>query len=100
MARNDTGKFTMKKNDFLSIKDLSPKTILSLLKSAAQFKKNERKCTSELKGKSIGLLFQKPSNRTRVSFEVAVWQMGGNCIYLSPEEIDLGKRESASDVAL
>ncbi len=89
----------MKKNDFLSIKDLTPKTILFLLKSAAQFKKQGRKCTSQLKGKSIGLLFQKPSNRTRVSFEVAIWQMGGNCIYLSPEEIDLGKRESAADVA-
>lgn len=89
----------MKKNDFISIKDLTPKTILSLLKNAAQFKKNKKKRTSELQGKSVGLLFQKPSNRTRVSFEVAIWQMGGNCIYLSPEEIDLGKRESAADVA-
>ena len=89
----------MKKNDFISIKDLSPKTILSLLKSAAQFKKNKKKRTAELQGKSVGLLFQKPSNRTRVSFEVAIWQMGGNCVYLSPEEIDLGKRESTADVA-
>ncbi len=89
----------MKKNNFISIKDLTPKTILSLLKVAAQFKKNKKKCTPELKGKSVGLLFQKPSNRTRVSFEIAIWQMGGNCIYLSPEEIDLGKRESAADVA-
>ena len=89
----------MKKNDLISIKDLSPKMILSLLRSAARFKKNKKQRTSELKGKSVGLLFQKPSNRTRVSFEVAVDQMGGNCIYLSPEEIDLGKRESAADVA-
>lgn len=89
----------MKKNNFISIKDLTPKTILSLLKNAAQFKKNKKKRSGELQGKCIGLLFQKPSNRTRVSFEVAVWQMGGNCIYLGPEEIDLGKRESAADVA-
>ena len=89
----------MKKNDFLSIKDLSPKTILVLLKTASQFKKSKIKRSLHLKGKSVGLLFQKPSNRTRVSFEVAIWQMGGNCIYLSPEEIDLGKRESTADVA-
>ncbi len=89
----------MKKNDLISIKDLSPQTIRTLLENATQFKKNKKKGTAELKGKSIGLLFQKPSNRTRVSFEVALWQMGGHCIYLSPEEIDLGKRESTSDVA-
>jgi len=53
----------------------------------------------QLKGKSIGLLFQKPSNRTRVSFEVGIWQLGGNCIYLGPDEINLGVRESTEDVS-
>ena len=45
------------------------------------------------------MIFQKPSNRTRVSFEVGIHQLGGNCIYLGPEEINLGKRETTSDVA-
>jgi len=70
-----------------------------LLALASRLKKNKVKRLSPLKGKSIGLLFQKPSNRTRVSFEVAVWQLGGWCLYLGPEEIDLGKRESGADVA-
>ena len=89
----------MNKKDFISINDLTPQTIFALLKSASRFKQNKTKPSVQLKGKSVGLLFQKPSNRTRVSFEVAVNQMGGNCIYLSPEEIDLGKRESTADVA-
>ena len=52
-----------------------------------------------LKSKTIGLVFQKPSNRTRVSFEVGIFQFSGNCIYLGPEEINLGVRETTSDVA-
>ncbi len=52
-----------------------------------------------MRNKTIALVFQKPSNRTRVSFEVAVYELGGNCIYLGPEEINLGKRESTPDVA-
>ena len=95
----DSDDWKMNKNDLISINDLTPKTIFALLKSASRFKRNKTKPSFQLKGKSVGLLFQKPSNRTRVSFEVAVNQMGGNCIYLSPEEIDLGKRESTSDVA-
>jgi len=66
---------------------------------SADLKKQKGQRLDILKGKSAGLLFQKPSNRTRVSFEVGIWQLGGNCIYLGPDEIDLGKRESASDVA-
>jgi len=50
-------------------------------------------------GKAIGLIFQKPSNRTRVSFEVGVHQLGGKCLYLGPKELELGKRETTADVA-
>ncbi len=89
----------MKKRDLISIKELTPQEIIGLLDLARKLKKAKGKRTKDLDGKSVGLLFQKPSNRTRVSFEVAVWQLGGNCIYLSPEEIDLGKRESVADVA-
>jgi ornithine carbamoyltransferase len=86
------------KRDFINIKDLSPAEIKAILALSAKIKKSKAR-TSELKGKSIGLVFQKPSNRTRVSFEVAVYELGGNCIYLGPDEINLGKRETTSDVA-
>ena len=88
----------MNKRDFLSLKDLPTEEMRSLLELTEKIKKNKGR-TEHLKDKSVGLLFQKPSNRTRVSFEVGIWQLGGNCIYLSPAEIDLGKRESTSDVA-
>lgn len=52
-----------------------------------------------LKGKSLGMVFEKPSLRTRVSFEVGMAQLGGNALYISPSEIQIGKRESVHDVA-
>ena len=55
--------------------------------------------SSLLSGKALALLFEKPSLRTRVSFEMAMHQLGGHCIYLSPEEVGLGRRESPADVA-
>ncbi len=83
----------------ITLEDFSKQDIEYLFEVALSVKKMKRQKTDILKGKSIGLIFQKPSNRTRVSFEVAVWQLGGNCIYLGPEEINLGKRETTSDVA-
>jgi len=87
------------KRDLICLEDFSKEEILKLIDLSLKFKKKKGKRLHDLKGKSIGLIFQKPSNRTRVSFEVGIWQLGGNCIYLGPHEIDLGKRESASDVA-
>lgn len=84
--------------DLITLQELDTKEILALLKSAANLKK-KKGMTSELKGKVVALIFQKPSNRTRVSFEVGVYQLGGRCIYLNPGEINLGKRETAADVA-
>jgi len=89
----------MNKRDLLSLEHYTPEEIRRILKLAADLKKQKGQRLDVLRAKSIGLLFQKPSNRTRVSFEVGIWQLGGNCIYLGPEEIDLGKRESAQDVA-
>ena len=83
--------------DLITLQELDTKEILALLKSAATLKKKKKGMTSELKGKVVALIFQKPSNRTRVSFEVGVYQLGGRCIYLNPGEINLGKRETASD---
>jgi ornithine carbamoyltransferase len=82
----------------LSIADLTPEEIQHLIESAALLKRG-RKANALLRGKTIALLFEKPSLRTRVSFEVAMWQLGGHAIYLSPAEVGLGKRESISDVA-
>ncbi|OGX37372.1 MAG: ornithine carbamoyltransferase [Omnitrophica WOR_2 bacterium RIFCSPHIGHO2_02_FULL_50_17] len=87
------------KRDFLSLQDLTQEEILALLKRTYQLKRDKTKMRDYLRGKSIGLLFQKPSNRTRVSFEVGISQLGGNCLYLGPEEINLGVRESTADVA-
>ncbi|MDP8266665.1 MAG: ornithine carbamoyltransferase [Candidatus Aceula meridiana] len=87
------------KRNLLSIQDLSSSEVQHLIKLALKLKAQKGKLSTILKDKAIGLLFQKPSNRTRVSFEIAVWQLGGKCLYLAPQEIDLGKRESASDVA-
>ncbi len=87
------------KRDFLSLHDITNDEMQYLLDLALKFKTKKGEIASDLSGKAVALLFQKPSNRTRVSFEIAVWQLGGKCIYLAPQEIDLGKRESVSDVA-
>jgi ornithine carbamoyltransferase len=86
---------------FLSLPDLTPSELRQLLELAVELKK-ERKAGGNrplLKGKTLGLVFQKPSLRTRVSFEMAMNHLGGQALYLSPFEIQLGKRESVPDVA-
>jgi ornithine carbamoyltransferase len=85
------------KRDLLSIADLNRKEIEQLIKQARRMKREGT--SSLLSGKTVALLFEKPSLRTRVSFELAMYQLGGHCIYLSPEEVGLGKREAAADIA-
>ena len=82
----------------LSVADLTPQEIQLLIENAA-FLKRGQKADTRLTGKTIALLFEKPSLRTRVSFEVGMSQLGGHSVYLSPSEVGLGKRESISDVA-
>ncbi len=89
------------KKDLLSISDLSKETIKKLIFKAIDLKdelKFEPKL-SYLEGKILALVFEKPSLRTRVTFEVAIRQLGGSAIYLGPTDIGLGKRESVADVA-
>jgi ornithine carbamoyltransferase len=88
----------MKNKDLISIDHLSKEEIDNILKLAAEFKKTKYS-KADLAGKTLGLVFQKPSNRTRVSFSVGMYQLGGNTIYLSPEELQLGKREAVKDAA-
>ena len=85
------------KKDLLSISDLSRKEIEYLMEQAWRMKREGS--PPLLSGRTLALLFEKPSLRTRVSFEIAMYQLGGHGIYLSPEEVGLGKRESIADVA-
>lgn len=88
-------------NHFLHIADLSPKALHALLKRALTLKQEVKrgKFRATLKNKTLGLVFEKPSLRTRISFEVGMRQLGGQALYISPAEIGLGKRESVADVA-
>ncbi len=87
----------MKGKDLLSIADFSAGDIRLLINNALEMKTEG--WNSLLSGKTLALLFEKPSLRTRVSFELAMVQLGGHTIYLSPAEVGLGKRESVADVA-
>jgi len=87
------------KKDLISIKDLTKKEIEELFSLTDKLKKNKYKFSKLLAGKTLALIFQKPSNRTRVSFEVGMFQLGGNSLYLAPNEINLGVRESIADAA-
>ena len=88
-------------DDFLAISDLSSGEVQDLLDVAIRLKKEYFKKGNPplFKGKVLGMVFQKPSLRTRVSFDMAMRHMGGDALYLSPNEIGLGQRESIADVA-
>ena len=88
-----------KPNDFLSIKDFTPQQIRRFLHLASAIKLQPQAYAEALKGKTLALIFEKPSLRTRVTFDVGIHQLGGFSLYLSPAEINLGKRESVYDVA-
>ena len=85
--------------DLISIKDLTAAEIHAVFLLTDQLKRNKARFRMALAGKTIALIFQKPSNRTRVSFEVGMFQLGGNSLYLAPNEINLGVRESITDAA-
>ena len=87
------------KKDLVTIKDLSSKEIEEIFSLTDKLKINKAKYSKVLSGKTLALIFQKPSNRTRVSFSVGMYQLGGNSIYLAPNEINLGVRETIEDVA-
>jgi ornithine carbamoyltransferase len=87
------------KRDFLALSDLSQDEISLLLERARQLKTGRDAGKCPLIGKSIGLLFEKPSTRTRISFEVGVYQMGGNAVTMNPAELQLGRGETMPDTA-
>ncbi|GAP10677.1 ornithine carbamoyltransferase [Bellilinea caldifistulae] len=89
------------KKDFLAVSDYSPAELQGMLDLAVRLKKEWRAGGNQplLKNKVLGMIFQKPSLRTRVSFDMAMRHLGGDALYLSPNEIGLGQRESIADVA-
>jgi ornithine carbamoyltransferase len=89
----------MGRHNFLSIRDFSPEEISYLLELASEMKRHPSAHTGALKGKTLAMIFEKPSLRTRVSFDVGIQQLGGFSLYLSNAEISLGKRESLYDIA-
>lgn len=87
----------MKGKSLLSVADLAPEDILRVINGAIEMKRQA--ATDMLSGRTLAMLFEKPSLRTRVSFDVAMHQLGGHSVYLAQNEVGLGSRESISDVA-
>jgi len=87
------------KRDFLSLHDLTISEMESLLDLAEEVKQHPGAYSTTLQRKMAALIFEKPSLRTRVTFEVGFEQLGGHAVYLAPGDIGLGKRETVGDVA-
>ncbi|EXB70258.1 Ornithine carbamoyltransferase [Morus notabilis] len=96
------GKAKSEPKDFLHISDFDKATILKMLDRAAEVKallKSGENTYLPFKGKTMAMIFAKPSMRTRVSFETGFFLLGGHAIYLGPDDIQMGKREETRDVA-
>jgi ornithine carbamoyltransferase len=89
----------VQKKDFVSLRDFSPSEVRHLLDLACRLKAKPEAYSHALERKSLAMIFEKPSLRTRVTFDVGIEELGGHPIYLSPAEISLGKRESVYDIA-
>jgi|TARA_B100001245_G_scaffold92128_1_gene66861 ornithine carbamoyltransferase len=87
------------KRDFLSVTDITPDETMALLKRARESKLRPKGENLPLAGKSVAILFDKPSLRTRVSFQVGIQELGGYSVFLGEQEVGLGRREPVSDVA-
>ncbi|MDA8169457.1 MAG: ornithine carbamoyltransferase [Nitrospiraceae bacterium] len=87
------------KRDFLTIWDFSPQEIQRILERSIEFKNSKGPGACPLIGKSFGLIFEKASTRTRVSFEAAIYQLGAHSVYMNTSEIQLGRGETVADTA-
>jgi ornithine carbamoyltransferase len=90
---------SLSKNYLTSISDLTDKEILGIIKHAIESKGQSNIKEQPLKGKTLALMFEKPSTRTRLSFETAMFQLGGNTIYLNSNDLQLSRGESIEDTA-
>ncbi|MDD3270079.1 MAG: ornithine carbamoyltransferase, partial [Syntrophomonadaceae bacterium] len=93
---------SLRGRDFISIHDFTVEEIAYLLEVGAEIKKMQKSGVPHafLAGKTLGMIFQKASTRTRVAFEVGMYQLGGHALFLSPRDIQLGRGESIKDTAL
>ena len=89
----------MKKRDFIEIHDFTAREVMSILKLARAMKAKPKKYRDALKGKTLAMIFEKSSTRTRVSFEVGMLQLGGHALFLSSRDIQLGRGEPIADTA-
>lgn len=90
------------KKDFLHLSDFDKSTLLKILDRAVEVKaqlKSGDRTFLPFKGKTMAMIFAKPSMRTRVSFETGFFLLGGHAIYLGPDTIQMGKREETRDIA-
>ncbi len=87
------------KKDLLSIQDITKDEILALIDRGLKIKAEKRRTDMPLKGYTLGLLFEKPSTRTRVSFETAMFRLGGNTIFMNKQDTQLSKNETVKDTA-
>jgi ornithine carbamoyltransferase len=96
-----TSKTSSNKRDLLSMHDLSGRDIDAILKLATKLKQEQKSGRARplLRGKTLGMIFQKPSTRTRVSFEVGMYQLGGDAVYLSASDIQIARGETIEDTA-
>jgi ornithine carbamoyltransferase len=86
--------------DLISINDLTSQEVRNIFTTAAALKANPRDYSQSMSGKSVALIFEKPSLRTRVTFDLGATQMGASCVYLDHQSVRLGERESVKDMAL
>jgi ornithine carbamoyltransferase len=89
----------MKNKDFVCINDLAQEEFDQIIDLAIEVKKNPSAYSTSLKGKTLAMIFQKPSTRTRISFEVGIYQLGGIALYLSSNDLQLGRGETVADTA-
>jgi len=86
--------------DLITINDLTSREVVRIFETAADLKADPRKYSEALQGRSVALIFEKPSLRTRVTFDLGATQMGASCVYLDHQNVRLGERESVKDMAL
>lgn len=91
----------LKGKDLLTLKDWSSSEIFQVLDLSQKLKKENKEGRSHplLKGKTLGMIFQKASTRTRISFEAAMWQLGGYALFLNPQDLQMGRGEPIKDTA-
>jgi ornithine carbamoyltransferase len=92
---------SIKGKDLLSVHDLTTAEVYSILELSHKLKKQQKEGIAHplLKGKTLGMIFQKSSTRTRVSFEVGMWQLGGSALFLSGNDLQIGRGEPIKDTA-